>query len=43
MRYSCLKGPIRAYSRFLVSIFIVLEYLGCGSGLIGNYRAIILY
>ena len=43
MRYSCLEDPIRAYPKFPVLISIVLGCLGCGSGLVGNYTAIILY
>ena len=43
MRHSCLKNPIKVYSRFLVLIFIVLKYLGCSNSLIGNRRAIVLY
>ena len=43
MRYSYLENPIGAYPKFLVLISIALKYLGCGSGLAGNYRAVILY
>ena len=43
MRYFYLKNPIRAYSKLLVLISIALGYLGCGSGLAGNCRAVVLY
>ena len=43
MRYSCLKNPIRVYLKFLMLVFIVLGYLDCGNGLVGNYKAVILY
>ena len=43
MRRFYLREPIRVYPKVLVLISIVLEYLGCSSGLIGNCGAIVLY
>ena len=34
---------MRAYFKFLVSISIVLGYLGCGNSLVGNRGAVVLY